>query len=199
MYLAFFQSLLISRLLQSVQPDGHCGGSSTYTVSTSAVAGFTGPVTLSVSGLPSGATASFSSNNFATPGSSTLTVKTSSSTPARFEHSDTHRHQRHSLAYDHRRSGRHGRHLFRRSVISIDFATSGNAMSSSEVAGVVAKPNWNSAVGSSGSGLALLNESGTSSGATLSWSTSHTSLLACRQHGRQLAHDARLSRCCCRA
>ncbi len=41
---------------------------------------FTGPVTLSVSGLPTGATASFSPNP-ATGGSSTLTVTTSASTP----------------------------------------------------------------------------------------------------------------------
>src|SRR6266436_2018015 len=62
---------------QGVNP----GGSTSYTVSTSSISNFSGAVTLSVTGLPSGATASFAANNFATPGNTTLTLNTSSSTP----------------------------------------------------------------------------------------------------------------------
>src|SRR5437773_400457 len=62
---------------QGVNP----GGSTSYTVSTSSISNFSGAVTLSVTGLPSGASASFAANNFATPGNTTLTVNTSSSTP----------------------------------------------------------------------------------------------------------------------
>jgi hypothetical protein len=56
------------------------GGSTTYAVSVTPAAGYTGSVSLSSSGLPSGAAASFSPNP--TTGSSTLTVTTSASTPA---------------------------------------------------------------------------------------------------------------------
>jgi len=59
------------------------GNSATYTASVSPINGFTGSVTLAVSGLPSGASASFSPNPISGgSGSSTLTVSTSSSTPA---------------------------------------------------------------------------------------------------------------------
>jgi hypothetical protein len=56
------------------------GASTTYTVSVTPAAGFTGSVTLGSNGLPSGAAASFSPNP--TTGSSTMTVTTSASTPA---------------------------------------------------------------------------------------------------------------------
>lgn len=52
-----------------------------YTVSTAMVNGFTGHVSLTVSGSPTGSTASFSANPIATPGSSTLSVRTTTSTP----------------------------------------------------------------------------------------------------------------------
>jgi len=57
------------------------GQSVTYTVSINRTGGFAGSVSLSVSGLPASATGSFSPNP-ATGGSSTLTVSTSTSTPA---------------------------------------------------------------------------------------------------------------------
>jgi hypothetical protein len=56
------------------------GGSTTYTTSVTPAAGFTGSVTLSSSGLPAGAAASFSPNP--TTGTSTLTVTTSATTLA---------------------------------------------------------------------------------------------------------------------
>jgi len=56
------------------------GGSSstTYTTTVTAVNGFTGTVSLSVSGLPSGATSSFNPTSVAGSGSSTLSVSASS-------------------------------------------------------------------------------------------------------------------------
>lgn len=56
------------------------GGATSYTASISPTGGFTGQVTLSVSGLPSGASGSFNPNPATT--SSTLSVTTSTSTPA---------------------------------------------------------------------------------------------------------------------
>jgi hypothetical protein len=59
------------------------GSSGTYTVTINPVNGFTGAVSLSASGLPSGATASFNPSSVAGgSGSSTLTISTISSTPA---------------------------------------------------------------------------------------------------------------------
>ncbi|MDE1178228.1 MAG: SMP-30/gluconolactonase/LRE family protein [Edaphobacter sp.] len=57
------------------------GNSTTYTASISALSGFTGTVNLSVSGLPTGATASFSPTSASGSGNSTLTVSTASTTP----------------------------------------------------------------------------------------------------------------------
>jgi len=59
------------------------GSPASYTASVSPINGYTGTVTLSASGLPSGATASFNPASIGGgSGSSTLTVSTSSSTPA---------------------------------------------------------------------------------------------------------------------
>lgn len=58
----------------------NAGSSAVYTVSTATQGGFSGMVTLSVSGLPSGATSSFSSNPIIAGSSSTLTISTSSTT-----------------------------------------------------------------------------------------------------------------------
>lgn len=57
------------------------GGNAPYTVSVSALNGFTDTVNFSVSGLPSGASASFAPASVSGSGSSILTVTTSASTP----------------------------------------------------------------------------------------------------------------------
>jgi subtilisin family serine protease len=57
------------------------GSTATLTVSSSAVGGFTGPVSLTLSGLPSGTTTTFSVNPIATPGTSTLRVRPGPGTP----------------------------------------------------------------------------------------------------------------------
>jgi Chitobiase/beta-hexosaminidase C-terminal domain/Concanavalin A-like lectin/glucanases superfamily len=58
------------------------GSSVTNSISATLVSGSAQPVTFSASGLPSGATASFSPNSCSPSCSSTLTISTSSSTPA---------------------------------------------------------------------------------------------------------------------
>ena len=58
------------------------GSSTTYTVSTQATSGAARPVSLSVSGLPAGATGSFNPASVNAGGSSVLTVSTTTATPA---------------------------------------------------------------------------------------------------------------------
>jgi hypothetical protein len=60
----------------------NAGGSASYTVTSTALGGFTGTITLSVPGLPSGAKATFSPATIAGGKSSTLTITTTTSTPA---------------------------------------------------------------------------------------------------------------------
>jgi hypothetical protein len=45
-------------------------------------------------------------------------------------------------------------------------------MASTEVAGVVPKSNWNNAIGANGSGMALVNETGTATTAIVTWTSS---------------------------
>ena len=60
----------------------NAGSSATYTISTTAVSGFNGVVTLSLSSLPAGATSTFVPASITGSGSSTLTITTGTSTPA---------------------------------------------------------------------------------------------------------------------
>jgi len=62
---------------QSVLP----GGGAAYNATVNPAAGFTGVVTFSVSGLPTGATANFNPSSVTSSGSSTMTVSTTASTP----------------------------------------------------------------------------------------------------------------------
>jgi hypothetical protein len=55
--------------------------SAAYTITVSAIGGSVGNVTLTVGGLPAGTTATIVPNPVGSPGSSTLTVKTTSWTP----------------------------------------------------------------------------------------------------------------------
>ena len=57
------------------------GGGTTYTATVTGGSGFSGTVSLSVSGLPAGASASFNPASISTSGSSTLSVSTASNTP----------------------------------------------------------------------------------------------------------------------
>jgi uncharacterized membrane protein len=58
------------------------GASAGYTVTATSIGGFASTINLSLSGLPSGATASFSPPSLSGSGNSVLTIATSSSTPA---------------------------------------------------------------------------------------------------------------------
>lgn len=71
-------SISVSPASGSVNP----GSSVTATVSTATTNGSAQTVSLSASGLPSGATASFSPSSVTSGGSSTMTINTSTSTPA---------------------------------------------------------------------------------------------------------------------
>ncbi len=71
-------SLTATPSMMSVAP----GGSTGYTTTVGALAGFTGTVALSVSGLPAGATGTFSPATITSSGSSALTIVTSAGTPA---------------------------------------------------------------------------------------------------------------------
>jgi PKD domain-containing protein len=62
---------------QTVQP----GAGTSYTATVAGGTGFSGIVTFSVSGLPSGATASFNPGSVTASGSTTLSVSTSAATP----------------------------------------------------------------------------------------------------------------------
>jgi Zn-dependent metalloprotease len=70
-------SISVSPTSRSVAP----GGSTTATVSTAVTSGSAQTVSLSASGLPSGANASFSPSSVTAGGSSTMTITTSTSTP----------------------------------------------------------------------------------------------------------------------
>lgn len=70
-------SLGVAPASQSVSP----GGGAAYSATLTPVAGFTGVVTFSVSGLPTGATATFSPSSVTSSGSTTMTVSTTASTP----------------------------------------------------------------------------------------------------------------------
>ncbi len=147
------------------------GGSVSYTISTSSLFNFSGAVALSVSGLPAGATASFASNNIGTPGSTKLSVSTTAGTPlgsSTLTITGTSGSLTHAtsvtLTVTTSTPGA--------GVISIDFVGRDTPMSPAEIAGVVARSNWNEVQGSSGSGFALVDETGTTTGATISWSSS---------------------------
>src|SRR5216684_3305282 len=70
-------SLSATPASRSVSP----GGSTSYTATVAPGTGFTGTVAFSVSGLPSGATATFNPTTVNTSGSTTMSVVTSSSSP----------------------------------------------------------------------------------------------------------------------
>ena len=143
------------------------GSATTSTASIGALNGFTGVVTLSASGLPAGATASFSPATVSGTGSSTLTVTSSSTTPLG--------------TYPLTITGTSGSLTQTANVtlavtnvasIGIQFVGQGTAMASTELAGVVAQSNWNNATGTtSTTPLALLDQNGNSTGATVTWNT----------------------------
>jgi hypothetical protein len=148
-------------------------GSTSYVASIGALNGFTGMVNLNVnSGLPTGTTASFSPTSVAPGTSSTLSVTTSASTPTgsstvsitgtsgSLTHSDNV-----TLNVSTSTSSSSV------SALSIDFVgLYTTPMGSSELAGVVPLSHWNDAAKpSSSSPLALLDQNGNPTTATVTW------------------------------
>jgi hypothetical protein len=148
------------------------GANTSYTVSVGAVDGFSGAVSLSVSGLPTGVTGLFSPTSVTGAGSSTLTITTTGAvagsstltitgTSGGVSHTTTVNLTITSIV------GSSG-------VISIDFVGQDVPMGASEVAGVVGQPNWNNAMGaSSSSPLGLVDGTGAATAATVSWSSNN--------------------------
>ena len=147
------------------------GGSVGYTVTVGAVNGFTGQVALGVAGAPAGSTAAFNPSTIGGAGTSTLTVSIPASAPAgtsTLTISGTSGSLRHSVsvtltvAPTAARSG----------AIGIDFVgASLVSMGPGETAGVVPQAHWNSAAGATQSTpLALVDDSGAASGASVTWS-----------------------------
>src|SRR4029077_12980826 len=116
------------------------GNAATYTTTIGSLNGFGGVGTLAASGLPTGGTAGFSPATVTGAGNSTLTVTTTGSTPAG---TSTLTITGTSGSVTHTATVTLTVTAAGRGVISIDFVGRGTAMGSTEVAGVVAKPNWN--------------------------------------------------------
>ncbi len=147
------------------------GGQTTYTVNTSATNGFTGSITLGVSGLPANTTGTFSPTSVTAGSSSTLTITTASNTPtgsSTLTITGTSGSLTHTTAATLNVTAISGSG----NPISIDFVGEDVAMASTEVAGVVVEPNWNDATGvSSSSPLVLLDSTGAATTATVTWNS----------------------------
>src|SRR6266850_103932 len=149
----------------------NAGNSTSYTVSVSPLNGFTGTVNLAASGLPSGATPSFSPTSISGSGTSTLTVSTatgSSASSSTLTITGTSGLLSHSATVTLIVSASGSS----TGVISVDFVgLNTTPMGSSESAGVVVVSNWNDAAGaSSGSSpLALVDQNGIPTTATVTW------------------------------
>jgi hypothetical protein len=137
------------------------GDSAKYTVNIGAQGGFSDVVKLTVADLPAGASFSFDS--------SILTISTSASTPlgnytvlVKAVSGALSQTVSVILTVSSLGPGR--------GAVSIDFVGTGVAMDPQEIAGVVPKAFWNSAAGAaSDSPLALVDETGAATLATVSW------------------------------
>ena len=149
------------------------GSSTSFTVNTTAVGSFTGSIALTVSGLPTNATGTFNPTPVSVGSSSTLNITAPSNTltgtytltitgtSGSLTHTAT-------VTLNVTSSSSSG------NPISIDFVGSDVAMASTEVAGVVAEPNWNDATGAaSSSPLALVDSTGAATTATVTWSATN--------------------------
>lgn len=152
------------------------GGSPRYTISTTPVAGFSGNIALSISGLPMGTSASWSPASVAVGANSILTLNTSSSTPIG--------------SYGLTINGTSGSLVQTANIeliirplraINLEFwlnTCTPNGMNTTEVAGFVAKAYWNSEEyaivpnPNRPTPASLNDESGASSGAMASWTAS---------------------------
>ena len=144
------------------------GSETTYTATIGALNGFGGVVTLSASGLPAGAAASFVPATVTGAGSSTMTVTTTSGTTLVGTYPVTITGTSGNLT----QTANVSLAVANAAAIGIQFVGQGQAMASTEVAGVVAQSNWNPANGTtSPTPMALINQAGASTGATVTWNT----------------------------
>jgi hypothetical protein len=158
------------------------GGSVVYTIDITAQGSFTDTIHLDVDGLPAGATATFAENDLTPPATTTLTVETVPLTlPGQYTlhiSGDTGSLQH---AVD------NGLYVTTAApgagIIGIDFIGGGTSLAATGSAGVISKPNWNEADGTSGSGLSLLDESATDTGATLTYAAGDTGTLGLADSG----------------
>ena len=144
------------------------GKSATYTVSNQRKFGYTGSVTLSVSGLPAGATATFAVNPIATSGATTLKITTTVGTPLGL-YSLTVTGVSGALTHSVATTLLVSNVTPGKGAVSVDFIGRDVPMANAEVAGVVAKSNWNNASGASGTNLVLRDETNAATTATLTW------------------------------
>ncbi len=136
--------------------------------------GFAGNAQLPVSGLPLGTAAAFSPSSPAVPGASTLTVNMTSGTPLG--------------TYTITITGTSGDLSFTAQstllvtaiapgdgAVSVNFVGNGLAMGPAEMAGVALRPFWNNAFGAASIiPLSLADETGTTTGANVTWKSNNT-------------------------
>jgi hypothetical protein len=152
------------------------GGSVEYTIGTTPTNGYAGTVHLDVVGLPPGATASFSQNDIVPPAGATLTVTFDAATP-NGEYPLTITGTDGSLSHDADVAAYVTDVAPGTGVIGIDFVGGGSPIATPGLAGVVARPNWNAAANAAGGPMALLDETGADTGATVTWSATGTGSL----------------------
>jgi hypothetical protein len=145
------------------------GSSVTDTIQVAAIGPFSGTVSLSASNLPSGVTSAPATTGV---GSSAMTFNVAAGTATGtypITISGASGTLTHSISVNLTIAS--ASTVLGKGVISIDFVGGGTPMAASETAGVVARANWNEAVGiASTSALALVDETGTQTTATATWS-----------------------------
>jgi hypothetical protein len=160
-------SISANPTIQSLVP----GGNTTVSVIVTPVGQFTGTVTLSISGLPSGVTPSFNPSSISASGTSVLTLGASTSTPlgsSTVTVTGTSGSTTQSTSF----TLNVVTSLPTANAINIDFVGLGTPMGSTEVAGAVPMSNWNNAGGaSSSSALGLVDETGAATKATVTWTS----------------------------
>ncbi len=160
-------SLSASPSSSSVVP----GATSAVQVSVQSIPGstFNGSVSFAVTGLPAGATASFSPASVKGIGSTTLSIAATAavalgSYPLTITGQGAHSGFKASIPFTLTISNTPG-------AISLNFVGTGSALNPTDVAGVVPKANWNNLLTiTSAQPQALLNEFGSGTSASAAWS-----------------------------
>ena len=148
------------------------GSGTSYAVTIAPVNGFAGTVNLAATGLPANTSASFTPSSITGSGSATLNVTTTASTSAGTATLTTTGISG-SLTHAATTSLVVSPPSANAGAVSIKFVGSGTAMGVTESAGVTARTNWNNASGATrGTPLALVDETGAATTASVTWSAS---------------------------